>query len=245
MGFSVDAAGALGFRRYRSHDVLAVDECLIAHPLVTGALPTPAAFPPGERVEVAASTSTGETSVTVGNERGKTLHERAADARVAGDRRFLAGAPRGCGCLGQRCAGTFCNLKPASTCWICIAVSAYLRVPIADAVGVGGRVDAVESSAQAVRDARVNIGGSSQVHLHHLDVPALSQRDQTAKVRWGRAGLSPSGGREGSAGTGDPAEAAGHLLCRLRSRSTWGAMCRCSPGGDTPWRGLGYLICSR
>jgi tRNA/tmRNA/rRNA uracil-C5-methylase (TrmA/RlmC/RlmD family) len=42
--------------------------------------------------------------------------------------------------------------------------------PIADAVGVGGRVDAVESSAQAVRDARANIGGSSQVHLHHTDV---------------------------------------------------------------------------
>ena len=169
VGFSVDESGALGFRRYRSHDVLAVDECLIAHPLVAAAVQNSDSFPPGERVEVAASVMSGETSVSVGKERAKTLHERAASREWQVTGGFWQVHPGAADALVDAVQGL---LQPATGEHVLDLYSGVglFAGPIADAVGVGGRVDAVESAAQAVRDARANIGGSSNVHLHQVDV---------------------------------------------------------------------------
>ena len=64
--FAVDAAGRLGFHKHRSHDVVPVDRCLIAHPAVRD---LPAAdrpdwpgWPPGGAVEAVAS-SGGDVTV--------------------------------------------------------------------------------------------------------------------------------------------------------------------------------------
>ena len=169
VAFSVDESGELGFRRYRSHEVLAVDECLIAHPLVTEAVSNTPTFPPGERVEVAASVTSGETSVTFGKERATTLHERAASREWQVTGGFWQVHP---GAADALVGAVQDLLQPATGEHVLDLYSGVglFAGPIADAVGVGGRVDAVESAGQAVRDARVNIGESPQVHLHQLDV---------------------------------------------------------------------------
>jgi tRNA/tmRNA/rRNA uracil-C5-methylase (TrmA/RlmC/RlmD family) len=81
----VDAQGRLGYRRHRSHDVLAVGECPISHPdlVQVGHLQRP--WPRVSRVDVAAAPTTGERIVVVTPAAGAT--RRAAlpdlDASVA------------------------------------------------------------------------------------------------------------------------------------------------------------------
>ncbi|MCK9897274.1 class I SAM-dependent RNA methyltransferase [Frankia sp. AgB32] len=64
MRFAVTADGEIGLRASRSHQVVATPDCRIAHPLVAAAL-AGRRFVGAESVEVAASPSTGQVSVTV------------------------------------------------------------------------------------------------------------------------------------------------------------------------------------
>ena len=53
--YAVDADGNLGFRRHRSHDIVPVDVCLIAHPLVRDCGATAHTWVDREAVEVVTS----------------------------------------------------------------------------------------------------------------------------------------------------------------------------------------------
>lgn len=50
--YAVAADGRLGLRRHRSHDVIAIDDCRIAHPEVTATGATSVGWPAGDGVEV-------------------------------------------------------------------------------------------------------------------------------------------------------------------------------------------------
>ncbi len=52
VSFAVNDRGRAGLRRHRSHDVVEIDQCLIAHPLVTSAGVTGKKWPPGASVQV-------------------------------------------------------------------------------------------------------------------------------------------------------------------------------------------------
>ena len=85
----MDADGNLGFRRHRSHDIVPVDVCLIAHPLVRDCGATAHTWVDREAVEVVASPShEGSRAATSGGPSDKPGHitERAAgrDWRVSG-----------------------------------------------------------------------------------------------------------------------------------------------------------------
>jgi tRNA/tmRNA/rRNA uracil-C5-methylase (TrmA/RlmC/RlmD family) len=77
--FAVDADGRAGLRRHRSREVVRVSECLIAHPLVTGAGVTRRQWPGAESVEVSAAPDTGERGLLVGSVR-PARHRPAASA---------------------------------------------------------------------------------------------------------------------------------------------------------------------
>jgi tRNA/tmRNA/rRNA uracil-C5-methylase (TrmA/RlmC/RlmD family) len=67
--FAVDSEGRAGLRRHRSREIVRVSECLIAHPLVTGAGVTGRQWPGAESVEVSAAPETGERGLVVGSVR--------------------------------------------------------------------------------------------------------------------------------------------------------------------------------
>jgi len=172
--FAVDADGRPGLRRHRSHDVVALSRCPIAHPLVNdpdkGVLAR--SWPGASEVVVAVSTSTGEQVV------------------------LAAGTPVGRGRLTERAAGRdwrvtgagFWQVHPGAATVLVDAVRAALApVPgdhlldlysgvglfagaLAGDVGAGGRVDAVESDAAAVKDARRNLHDLPMVRLVHAQV---------------------------------------------------------------------------
>ena len=169
VGWTVGADGRPGLRKHRSHDVVAVDHCLIAAPALPVVL---------DRTWRAAHldtvvSSVGDTAVVADGElvegrsrlreavRGRELrvsatgfwqvHPGAAEALV--DAVLTFGRPRS----GQHCADLYSGVG---------LFSVFLAV----AVGATGSVVSIESDGQAVKDARRNAHDLPQLQIVAADV---------------------------------------------------------------------------
>ena len=187
VSFAVGPGGTAGLRKHRSREVIAVTDCLIAHPLVRAA-GVPGRHWPGARgVDVAVSPGSGERSVAVSGPvrgRGKQTGEQA--------RPWLT--QHAVARTWRVSAGVFWQVHPAAADVLTAAVLAALHPrpgdvaldlycgaglfagALAEAVGPQGRVTAVESDPAAVRDARKNLSGYSQVRVHRGDAAKTLQQ---------------------------------------------------------------------
>ncbi len=182
VAFAVDESGRAGLRRHRSHDVVPIEECLIAHPDLPRVLDRTW---DSESVEAIVSSS-GErllvTDATIPDE-----VERAVDGVVAVDGTVRGGR----GALTEQVHDTsmrvsgsgFWQVHPAAATTLVDAVleAAQIRagenvadlyagvglftVFLADAVGEQGTVVSVESDRTAARDARRNLHDRPHVQL--------------------------------------------------------------------------------
>jgi tRNA/tmRNA/rRNA uracil-C5-methylase (TrmA/RlmC/RlmD family) len=138
--FAVGRDGVAGLRRHRSHDVMEIGDCPIAHPLVTGARATGRLWPGAASVEVAAALGSGQRAVVVTGAMpaldGGGLPGVAADTVLSGkagsSRRTVV---RGPGYLRQRAAGRdwrvsaagFWQVHPGAADTLAAAVLGALR----------------------------------------------------------------------------------------------------------------------
>lgn len=222
--YAVDAQGRAGFRRHRSHVVVPIDRCLIAHPEVDATGVTRLPWPGTAAVEVATSSS-GERMVVIepaepaaaapsrGDRRpirpvrGRSssaessptrtattgtcatlpavdatsvLVAGTSDALVVRGRRYLREEAAG---RQWRVSGGFWQVHPGAAEVLVGAVLAALEPQLgesaldlysgvglfagrlADRLGAGGCVTAIEGSASAVRDARRNLHDAPTVRL--------------------------------------------------------------------------------
>ena len=187
VSFTVDEEGRAGLRRHRSHHVVPLEECLIAHPDLPRVLDRRW---DAESVEAIVS-STGErllvTDATIPDE-----VERQVDGVVAVDGTVRGGR----GALTERVHDTamrvsgsgFWQVHPAAAVTLVDAVLDAAQVRpgdtvvdlyagvglftsfLADAVGEQGTVVSVESDRQAARDARRNLHDRPQVRLVNVTV---------------------------------------------------------------------------
>jgi tRNA/tmRNA/rRNA uracil-C5-methylase (TrmA/RlmC/RlmD family) len=144
VSFAVDADGRSGLRRHRSREVVRISQCLIAHPLVTGAGATGRRWPGAEAVEVSAAPETGERGLVVAAHRPAVLARRpeltglpaAAAASVLVQGRAGRRTPvRGRGFLTRTAAGRtwrvslggFWQVHPGAADLLADAVLAALR----------------------------------------------------------------------------------------------------------------------
>ena len=177
--WAVDDAGRPGLRRHRSHDVVPVDDCPIAHPdlpPVAGA-----EWPDATGVEAIVS-STGEQLRLVTTRDGTTfaddplqLHERAAgrDWQVTGSG-FWQVHPRAADTLVAAVLDGLAP-RPGERAVDLYAGVGLFSAALAGAVGPTGHVLAVESDEIAVDDALGNLAD-----LHHVSV--LRERVDRALV---------------------------------------------------------------
>lgn len=182
--WAVDDAGRAGLRRHRSHEVVPVDRCRIAHDLVTAAGVTDRTWPGVASVEVAASVGTGETMVLPEGRGAGALTE------VVGERSFRV------------TGGGFWQVHPGAASTLLAAVldgldpqpgdsalDLYCGVglfaaSLAERVAPGGRVTAVETDHIAVADARHNLGGlpGTRVERGRVDHVLRAQRLRHADI---------------------------------------------------------------
>jgi tRNA/tmRNA/rRNA uracil-C5-methylase (TrmA/RlmC/RlmD family) len=247
--YAIGPGGAAGLRKHRSHEVVAVGDCPIAHPLVTAAGVTRRTWPGAAWVEVAAAPGSGQRAVIVEGETapagpgaGTLLAGIDADTVLAGRRPV-----RGSGYLRQRAAGRdwrvsaagFWQVHPAAADTLAGAVLAALRPRpgevaldlycgaglfagvLAGAVGPSGAVIGIEADAAAVRDARHNLRHTPWARVHRGDAAAVLAR----------SGLSGA-----SLAVLDPPRtgAAGPVIDLLSGRSPSGRKDRASQGRRPP-----------
>jgi tRNA/tmRNA/rRNA uracil-C5-methylase (TrmA/RlmC/RlmD family) len=204
--FAVREDGVAGLRAHRSHRVVDVGECLIAHPAITDLGLTGRRWPGEASVEALVAAGSGERAVIVSPGRNAgTATEQVAAATVlrrAGPQNHRLAPVRGRGYLSQHAAGrdwrvsagAFWQVHPAAADTLTGAVLASLEPRpgdvaldlycgaglfagvLAAAVGPGGTVVGVEVDDAAVRDARHNLREWPWSRVHKGDVAAVLTR---------------------------------------------------------------------
>ncbi|HEX5543136.1 MAG TPA: TRAM domain-containing protein [Micromonospora sp.] len=194
--YTVDAAGRAGLRKHRSHEVVPIDRCRIAHPAIQE-LPILAGgrrWPDFEAVEAVASTgddvavrgvSEGEVTVVQGPRTVREVaagrrwrlpaeafwqvHPAAADTLVAAVLELLA--PR-----------------PGEAAWDLYGGAGLFAAALAQRVGTAGQVTLVESAPLGVTAARDNLRDLPQIEILATAVERalrVDSRPIRSRRRWG------------------------------------------------------------
>jgi len=192
--FAVRPDGQAGLRAHRSHDVVEIDDCLIAHPRIRDLGVTRRRWPRARSVEAVTGTGGPERAVIVTGGRPAHLNELPAEA-VLGRSRGRTTVYRGRPYVSEQAAGRswrvsapgFWQVHPAVADVLVTAVLAALDPQpgdraldlycgaglftgaLAAAVGPDGAVTGVESDRVAVRDARRNLRDTPWATVHQGD----------------------------------------------------------------------------
>ncbi|MFJ6197070.1 class I SAM-dependent RNA methyltransferase [Micromonospora sp. NPDC092111] len=190
--YAVDAAGRAGLLKHRSHEVVPIDRCLIAHPAIEG-LPvltgSGARWPDADGVETVASTG-GDVSVATVTDGTVTPVDGPATVReVAAGRDWTLPAtafwqvhPAAADTL----VGAVLDLlapRPGESAWDLYGGVGLFAAALAGRVGPDARVTLVESSAEAIAAARENLADLPRVEVVAARVEtALARRRVTGPV---------------------------------------------------------------
>lgn len=166
---AVDAAGRAGLRRHRSHEVVPIDDCLIAHAAVDVPEITGTTWTGVQEVSVRVDPASGERDVMVGDAVGSEpmttqaagrswqvssggfwqVHPAAADALVEAAMSMAAPKP------GEHLVDLYAGVGLFSGAW---------------ASRGGGRVDVVEGDRRAAADAETNLMDIADALVHPVSV---------------------------------------------------------------------------
>jgi tRNA/tmRNA/rRNA uracil-C5-methylase (TrmA/RlmC/RlmD family) len=197
--FAVRADGVAGLRAHRSHEVIDIGRCLIAHPAITELGLTGQRWDGVAAVEAVVAAGSGERAVIIsGSRRAAPVGEIRADSvlRRAGQAMTpVRGRPylsqRAAGLDWRVSAGAFWQVHPGVADALVGAVTAWLEPQpgdaaldlycgvglfagvLARAVGPSGTVIGVEADRAAVRDARHNLREWPWARVHRGDVASL------------------------------------------------------------------------
>jgi len=198
--FTVREDGVAGLRAHRSHEVIDIGRCLIAHPAITELGLTGRRWEGAASVEAVVATGSGERAVIISG-KGRGGGEEASIGADSVLRRSGRGLTplRGRAHLSQHAAGRdwrvsaggFWQVHPGAPDALVGAVTAWLDPQpgdvaldlysgaglfagvLARAVGPGGTVIGVEADQAAVRDARHNLREWPWARVHRGDVAEL------------------------------------------------------------------------
>jgi tRNA/tmRNA/rRNA uracil-C5-methylase (TrmA/RlmC/RlmD family) len=211
--FAVRDDGVPGLRKHRSHEVVAIDDCLIAHPGIRDLGIPQRTWPDTTAVEVIVGTGDRAVIVTpAGHPAPSSLAGLAdtvpAESLLSRNRRRLTPL-KGSGFLTQRAAGrawrvsagAFWQVHPAAADTLTEAVLAALEPKPGDTVldlycGVGlfagavaakvggdGAVIGIEEDPAAVRDARHNLRDTPWAQVRKGDVARVLRQRGLPRAR--------------------------------------------------------------
>jgi tRNA/tmRNA/rRNA uracil-C5-methylase (TrmA/RlmC/RlmD family) len=162
--YTVDAAGRAGLLKHRSHEVVPVDECVIASAGVNGAGVTTEAWPDDDAVEIVAS-SRGDVGVTgVRDGRPPRRLDGPAQVREAFGDRVFSLDPAAFWQIHPYAAEAFAAAamemlapEPGETAWDLYGGAGVFAAAFAARVGPSGHVTLVESDERAVLAATASL----------------------------------------------------------------------------------------
>ena len=192
--FAVDASGRAGMRRHRTHEILPVDDCLIADERVVGTGVLQGHWVGDKAVDVIAPGAGQPVVVRVPADVEDAPVVTATVAAQHLSRDFDVSA-RGFWQVHPGAASTFVDavldgLRPRAgeRCLDLYAGVGVFASALATAVGEGGQVVAVESDATAVAQARLNLASTPWVHYVQGRVDHVFGVESTGRVAGPRRG---------------------------------------------------------
>lgn len=189
--YAVDGAGRAGLLKHRSHEVVPIDRCLIAHPAIQE-LPVLASggarWPDADAVEAVAATG-GEVSVTAYAEGVPTPVSGPQRVREVAAGRDWTLPASGFWQVHPAAADTLVGAvldlldpRPGETAWDLYGGAGLFAAALAGRVG-DARVTLVESAAEGVAAARENLADLPRVEVVAARVEAaLARRRVTGPV---------------------------------------------------------------
>ncbi|MET7802984.1 class I SAM-dependent RNA methyltransferase [Micromonospora chersina] len=189
--YAVDAAGRAGLLKHRSHEVVPIDRCLIAHPAIQDLpvlTPSGARWPDADAVETVASTG-GDVSVVAFAEGAPTPVSGPAEVREVAAGRDWTLPASGFWQVHPAAADTLVGAvldlldpRPGETAWDLYGGAGLFAAALAGRVG-DARVTLVESSQDGVDAARANLADLPGVEVVAARVEtALARRRVTGPV---------------------------------------------------------------
>ena len=159
---TADSDGKIGFYGVRSHEVVAVKDCLVMHPLVKFAELAEVKYTPGEKVLI-----TPQEEARVGFELSENSfwqgHINAPKILTTAVKEMTSAR------LGDHLFDLYGG----------VGIFAKLFLEL---IGPGGRIDLIEGSKDAVRDAKKNFADYQHVHIHHGNVERLIGKFKRADI---------------------------------------------------------------
>ncbi|WP_285787665.1 TRAM domain-containing protein [Micromonospora sp. NBRC 101691] len=187
--YAVDAAGRAGLLKHRSHEVVPIDRCLIAHPAVQELPVLATDWPAAEAVETVASTGGDVTVTALADGVATPVRGPATVREVAAGRDWTIPAsafwqvhPAAADTLVTAVLELLAP-RPGETAWDLYGGAGLFAAALADRVGPTGRVTMVEAAADGVRAARENLADLDRVEVVPARVEtALARRRITGPV---------------------------------------------------------------
>jgi len=176
--FVADEDGRLGFRRHSSHDVVAVDKCLVAVDRITALKLNDLSWPEGTEVEAVALNESSSPSLVITSDDAAskepdldTLRLTKLQKTIARDERYTV-SPEAFWQIHERApeilAGLVLkglNLKKASRVIDLYCGAGLFTKAISSQLGPNGRVTGIEFSKVACKSARANLAGRDGVEI--------------------------------------------------------------------------------
>ncbi|MGK5739104.1 class I SAM-dependent RNA methyltransferase [Micromonospora sp. URMC 103] len=190
--YAVDAADRAGLLKHRSHEVVPIDRCLIAHPTIQRLpvlTPSGARWPDAEAVETVASTGGDVTVTAVADGTPTEVQGPAVVREVAAGREWTLPAsafwqvhPAAADTLVTAVLELL-DPRPGESAWDLYGGAGLFAAALAARVGDTGRVTSVEAAAQGVAAARENLRDLPRVEVVPARVEtALARRRITGPV---------------------------------------------------------------
>jgi tRNA/tmRNA/rRNA uracil-C5-methylase (TrmA/RlmC/RlmD family) len=184
--YSVSDTGRAGLRAHRSHHVVPIEQCRIAHPLVRDVPLSGNRWPGGSAVDVSVSPATGDCLVLVDGKRDPAFSstprdEAAVYEQVAGRSFRVTGGgfwqvhPGAAEVLRSAVLDAL-QPEPGDTAADLYGGAGLFADALAERVGPGGRVTLVESDGVAVADARHNLRDRDVVRIERGRVDHVLRR---------------------------------------------------------------------
>lgn len=192
--FAVGPDGRAGMRRHRSHDLLAVDDCLIANEAVVGTGVLQGHWAGEKAIDVVAPSEGPTVVVRVPSDEAVAPVVTEYVEAQALSRDFDVSA-RGFWQVHPGAAATFVDAvidglkpQPGDRCLDLYAGVGVFASALAQAVGESGQVIAVESDATAVAQARLNVESTPWVRYLQGRVDHVFGVESTGRVAGSRKG---------------------------------------------------------
>ncbi len=178
-----DKQGRAGFYASRTNTIMAIDDCLVLHPLIGYPAIQSQRWEPGTRIEVSASTD-GSSRLVAGNViQGEQIQKFKVNNKIyqVSPNSFWQSninAPK----VLVDCVNEFADVRTGDHLLDLYGGVGLFGLQLLENVGASGRIDLVEASKSATADAEVNFAGSQNVKIHTGDVEKILPRFSNADV---------------------------------------------------------------